>query len=140
MKDTPRHGVLDAATLIAAAATLGTIAAPATAQLTIPKLKTVAKVPATETITRHITFQGSETEARAQAASLRASDPIQSNLLSTAIDAARVRPGFNPAAVSIALGFTMKPVARRFADRLSCRGDRTARRASAPLPYTGERR
>ncbi|MGY4398169.1 plastocyanin [Sphingomonas sp. UYAg733] len=108
MNDIPKHCVFDAAALLAAAATLGAIAAPATAQVVVPTLKMGTKLATTAPVSRNITFKGSEAQARARAAGLQSSDPIQAKLLTSAIDAAKGRPGFNPAALSVAVGFTMR--------------------------------
>ncbi|MGY4398171.1 hypothetical protein ACVWZA_003375 [Sphingomonas sp. UYAg733] len=98
-----RNKTLDAASLLAAVVVIGATA-PVTAQMRPVATKSISVAP----ISKSITFKGSEAQARTQAASLRASDPIKSQLLDGALAAAKVRPGFNPAAVSIGIQFTMK--------------------------------
>lgn len=97
---------LDAAALLAIATTMGAATAvPASAQVIVPTVKTAKAIAP---VTREITFKGTEAQGRAKAAGLAASDPVQSKLLTAALDSARGRPGFNPAAVSIGVGFTMR--------------------------------
>ena len=103
-----KPGSLDAVTLIAAATALGAVAAPAAAQIIVPTVKPGQRLATAAPVTRNITFQGSEAQARAKAAGLQGSDPLQARLLTSAIDAAKGRPGFNPAALSVAVGFTMR--------------------------------
>ena len=98
-----RKRTLDAGALLAAAAAIGSVT-PVSAQTRPLATKSFSVAP----VTKSIAFQGSETQARAQAARLRASDPIKSQLLDGALAAAKARPGFNPAAVSIGVQFTMK--------------------------------
>lgn len=100
-------GALDAATLLAAAAAIGAVGAtPATAQLATSKV--IGKQAIATPLAKSVTFQGSESAARSQAASIAAADPVKAKLLTAALDAARGRPGFNPAAISVSVKFNMK--------------------------------
>lgn len=97
--DNPNARKLGAAALLAAAMAVGGASPPAAA--VSPTSETAASGQARATRNVVLATKGSEKSLRAEAVKLRAVDPVKSAILTSALDQARLRPGFDPAAISI---------------------------------------